>query len=410
MATKSSSIREDSKEAIKKLIRNLHEGADPEEAKRRFSEFIGTVTAIEIAEIEEELIKEGLPREEIHRLCDIHLAIFKESLEKEAVLAPRGHPIHILMEEHKMLLKISDELRSVVKDIVAAKHFESVSQQMKQLLDKKHQLEESEKHYLREENILFPYIEKHGVTQPPTVMWMEHGRIREIEKNIYTIIENREKTRFNEFSGQLDKVAFALTDMLSSHFYKENNILFPTALKLIEVSEWKEIRRQFDEIGYCSFTPQSATLAFEKAEILIPKPEVEGFIQYETGKLSKEEMEAVLDTLPVDITFVDKDDTVRYYNKSKERIFVRTKAVIGRKVQQCHPQKSIHMVNQILEAFKSGKRDIAEFWINVKGRLVHIRYLAVRDKNGEYLGCLEVAQDITNIKKIEGEKRLLDWT
>jgi len=130
-------------------------------------------------------------------------------------------------------------------------------------------------------------------------------------------------------------------------------------------------------------------------------------IRLETGMLSKEEIETILDTLPIDLTFVDKDDTVRYFSQTRERIFPRTKAVIGRKVQQCHPQKSIHIVNQILEDFRKGKRDVAEFWINMQGKLIYIRYFPLRSKNGEYMGCLEVTQDITNIKKIEGEKRLL---
>jgi len=130
-------------------------------------------------------------------------------------------------------------------------------------------------------------------------------------------------------------------------------------------------------------------------------------IRLETGMLSKEEIETILDTLPIDLTFVDKDDTVRYFSQTRERIFPRTKAVIGRKVQQCHPQKSIHIVNQILEDFRNGRRDVAEFWINLQGKLIHIRYFPLRSKNGEYMGCLEVTQDITNIKKIEGEKRLL---
>ncbi|MEM3672787.1 MAG: PAS domain-containing protein [Candidatus Bathyarchaeia archaeon] len=135
----------------------------------------------------------------------------------------------------------------------------------------------------------------------------------------------------------------------------------------------------------------------------------EGTLQFENGTLSKEEIEALLDTLPVDITFVDANDTVKYFNKAEKRIFVRTKAVIGRKVQLCHPQKSVHVVNRILEAFKKGEKDVAEFWIQIGNRLIHIRYFAVRDKNGKYLGTLEVTQDITDIKKIEGEKRLLDW-
>lgn len=131
-------------------------------------------------------------------------------------------------------------------------------------------------------------------------------------------------------------------------------------------------------------------------------------VSLETGALSKGEIEAIFDTLPVDITFVDKDDTVKYFSNSKNRIFARTTTVLGRKVQQCHPQKSIDKVNQILSDFKSGKRDVADFWISMEGKLVYIRYFAVRDKkSGEYLGCLETTQDITGIKKIEGEKRLL---
>lgn len=132
-------------------------------------------------------------------------------------------------------------------------------------------------------------------------------------------------------------------------------------------------------------------------------------LQFESGSLSKEEAEAVLDSLPVDISFIDKEDRVKYFNKTEGRIFVRTKAVIGRKVQLCHPQKSVHIVNKILEAFKTGKKDVAEFWINLNDRLILIKYFAVRNKNGKYLGTVEVTQDITDIKKIEGQKRLLDW-
>jgi PAS domain S-box-containing protein len=132
-------------------------------------------------------------------------------------------------------------------------------------------------------------------------------------------------------------------------------------------------------------------------------------LQFETGALSKEEVEAILDSLPVDISFIDREDRVKYFNKAEGRIFVRTKAVIGRKVQLCHPQRSVHVVNKIVDAFKTGKKDVAEFWIQMNNRLVHIRYFAVRDKNRKYLGTLEVTQDITDIKKIEGQRRLLGW-
>ena len=125
-------------------------------------------------------------------------------------------------------------------------------------------------------------------------------------------------------------------------------------------------------------------------------------------KLSYEVIEALLDALPVDITFVDEDDRVRYFNKEGKRIFARSRKIIGIKVQKCHPQKSIHVVNQILQDFRNNKRDSANFWIDLKGRKIYIRYFAVRDKEGKYLGCLEVTQDITDIQKVTGEKRLLD--
>lgn len=131
-------------------------------------------------------------------------------------------------------------------------------------------------------------------------------------------------------------------------------------------------------------------------------------IVFDTGSVTSEELEAVLNTLPVDITFVDKDDTVRYFNQPGQRIFARAKAVIGRRVQQCHPQKSLDKVTSIVEEFKSGRRDSAEFWIQMKGKVISIRFFPVRDKDGNYLGCLEVVQDITGLQKLKGEKRLLD--
>jgi len=399
--------KEDKKEVIKAIIKRLHEGANVEEIKEKFKEVIKDITPIEISQIEEELIREGMPREEIHRFCDVHIAVFKESIEKEKILAPAGHPIHILMEEHKIILKFADELKNISKKIKQAEDFNSVKGEIEQLRHIEEHLKSSESHYVREENILFPYLEKYGITQPPAIMWMEHDKIREIKKNFYKLIDAYEIMSIQDFSEKLEKNATSLAEMLSSHFYKENNILFPAALKAIGEDEWKDIRGQFDELGYCCFTPEPAKITVKAVETSTSKAEVEGMISFETGALSKETIEAIFNHLPVDITFVDKEDTVRYFSQSKERIFPRTKAVIGRKVQQCHPQKSLHIVNQILEDFKSGRRDSAEFWINLKGRLIYIQYFAVHDKNGDYLGCLEATQDITDIKKIKGKRRLL---
>ncbi len=392
---------------LKQLLKRLHEGAPQAEVEQEFRRLAKEVAPLDIAQVEEELIKEGMPREEIQRLCDVHLAVMRESVEREKVAVLEGHPVHILMEEHRMLLEFAGKLREVVGMVKEAGSLAALAAETEHLAHLVQHFKDSESHYLREENVLFPMLEKHGITQPPAIMWMEHDKIRGIKKELYQVVETASGVAFSEFSRRLDQTSLELAEMLSSHFYKENNILFPTALKVIGDGEWQEIRRQFDELGYCCFTPEPARVA-PAAPLQAQLAQVDGVVSLETGSFSLEELEAVLNTLPVDITFVDKDDTVRYFSQSKERIFARTKAIIGRKVQQCHPQKSVHVVNQILEDFRAKKRDVAEFWINLKGRLIYIRYFAVRSREDEYLGCLEVTQDITDVKKIEGEKRLLD--
>jgi hypothetical protein len=393
---------QDKKETLKKLIKRLHEGASLDEARKQFKETMADITPTEIAQIEEELVRDGMPLDEVHRLCDVHLALFQESLEKKTPLAPAGHPIHILMEEHKAILKFANEL------VESARKLAGSIETIEQVGSAAKHFKESESHYLREENVLFPYLEKHGITQPPAIMWTEHDRIRTMEKDLFGLVDVIKDRASEETAIRLRGVASSLADMLSGHFYKENNVLFPTSLKVIEEDEWLDIRGQFDKLGYCPFTPTTATTTFGKTGAAPPVTVSEEMIAFETGSLSREEVEAILDALPVEVTFVDRDDRLRYFSQSKEMIFVRTKAAIGLKVQRCHPQKSIHVVNKILEDFKSGRRNEATFWINFKGKLVYIRYYPVRNKKGEYLGCVEVTQDVTDMKKLEGERRLLD--
>jgi len=407
-------LAEDRKNVLKEILRQLHAGANPQEVKEKFKQFLEGISPLEISRIEQELVREGMPREEIQRLCDVHMAVFREQLEKQKLDVPESHPINILMEEHKIMLQLAGKLASTAQKIQHFSEPSYVEEEIHVLQHLARDFMDSEKHYLREENVLFPNLEKHGITEPPAIMWMEHNQIRDKKKTLNKLIENYGASSFQEFKAQLGELAETLNSLLASHFFKENNILFPTALRVITEDEWKAIRSEFDEIGYCCFTPPELTapqiVEAEKEEEAIPMQKETPFaLQFETGTLTKEEVEALLNALPVDITFVDKNDTVRYFNKAEKRIFVRTKAVIGRKVQLCHPQKSIHIVNRILEAFKEGKKDVAEFWITLNNRLIHIRYFAVRDRKGEYLGTMEVTQDITDIKKIEGEKRLLDW-
>lgn len=395
------------KEVLKHIIHRLHAGEDPAAVKSEFKEILDQTDAKDISLAEEELIKEGMPRENIHRLCDVHLEIFRESLQGQSILAPPGHPIHTLMEEHRLLQATAEELFVLAENLKHETDSSTFSKELARTRHLVHHFEESTKHYLREENVLFPIVEKHGIREPPAIMWMEHDQIRAAEKILYDSMSEDDSlllTNMHDIAVQ----ASALKELLTGHFYKENNILFPASMKVVQENEWVMVRREFDEIGYCCFTPDVPSIQeVSLAEEATPKAEP-GFISFETGVFSKDVLEAVLDTLPIDITFVDKDDRVRYFSNSPERLFVRSKAVIGREVQLCHPQKSMHVVNKILEDFKSGARNSAEFWIDMGGRTIHIRYFAVRDKQGEYLGCLEASQDITDIRKIEGQKRLLD--
>lgn len=241
-------------------------------------------------------------------------------------------------------------------------------------------------------------------------MWMEHNDICELKKKLHAPIKGVDTAGFQNFKDQLWETAKALSTLLQNHFYKENNVLFPTAMNVITQQEWTDIYQEFDEIGYCCFTPPELITITPPTETTQPQQVPEGTLQFDTGTLTKEQLDGLLNTLPVDITFVDADDTVHYFNKSEDRIFVRTRAVLGRKVQNCHPQKSLHIVRKIAEGFKNGEKNVAEFWITLNNRFVHIRFFAIRDSNGKYVGTMEVVQDLTDIKKLTGERRLLNWT
>lgn len=397
--------KEVKKNVLKDIIKRLHAGEPVEEIKKNFKNILSHLTTTEITELEEELINEGLKREEILRLCDLHIELFKEAIEGEQTLAPQGHPINILMKEHRLMLGFTDDMKGIINEVEKQDSlWGDYQRKISQIIDC---LKSSECHYLREENVLFPFLEKHGLTEPPKIMWMEHDKIREVKKSIFKTFDDLK----NDFSlsklEELKNYTYTLSELLSTHFYKENNILFSAAMRLIEKTEWFLIHKEFKEIGFTNFyTPEDWEDA--KTDLVEERiSEKANTIKFETGEFQKEELQCLLNTLPFDITFVDKDDRVKYFSDSKDRIFIRTKAILGRTVQQCHPSKSLHIVNKILDDFKSGKKTTEKFWINLHGKVILIQYFAVQDSAGNYCGCVEVTTDITDIKKIEGEKRLL---
>jgi len=393
-------------EILKRLIRQLHEGQTVEEVKGEFAALLRDVGATEIAEIEQALIAEGLPETEIKRLCDVHVAVFRESLDTQVKPeAMPGHPVHTFCVENTAAARVLDALQEALQALQATPG----QAQLQQARERLRELREYEKHYLRKENILFPFLERHGFSGPSSVMWAIHDDIRAGWKALDTLLADGPGDDPAAFNAHLDELFQPLNTAIREMFYKEENILFPTSLEKLSEDEWVAIRSQEAEIGYCYVEPGEQWPPIAAAEAVAPTPSpAEGLLHLDTGALTAQEINLLLKLLPVDVTYVDKDDTVRYFSQTPERIFPRSPAIIGREVQKCHPPASVHRVQRILDDFRAGRRDVAEFWIQMRGKFIHIRYFAVRDEKGEYQGTLEVSQDVTHIRALEGERRLLE--
>lgn len=394
--------RADKTAALKSIILELHAGASLESVRERFNAVAQGVEHAEIAAMEEELIRGGLPAQEIQRLCDLHVGVFKPMLDQQAAPdVPPGHPVHTFMEENKALVRVVGEFDLMIRKLAENRSADAFRAAKPSLLAKLADVAKLDMHYARKENQIFPYLEKHGVTAPPKVMWGVDDEIRTTVKSVRLAVEADD---LEAVLARAPKLSRDVVEMV----YKENNILFPLTLSTFTEQEWVEIRRGEAEIGYVFVTP-AAEWPAQDAAPAAGGAAAQGLFNFDTGALTIEQANLMLKHLPLDLSFVDENDEVRYYSGGEERIFPRSPAVIGRKVQNCHPPKSLDMVNRILDAFRKGERDVAEFWIPFHGRFVHIRYVALRDAKGAYRGTLEITQDVTAIRELQGERKLLDW-
>ena len=401
---------EEKQAALKEIIKALHAGEDMAVLKQRFSQLISGVEAVEIAKMEQALMDEGLPAEEIKRLCDVHVEIFKEALEEQdRPEPPLGHPIHTFMKENRASEEIMSKTNMLMGRIGHPPRLEAFKENSQALNSLIERLSEIDIHYTRKENQLFPMLEAHHFTGPSQVMWSIHDDIRAGLK------QAREAFAKSDPEGTLTPLKEsiqAVRDMI----YKEEHILFPASLDMLSDQEWIKVKEGEADIGFAWVVPDTGWPEdiIKEPEDVPPEPaevlkDVAGALGLDTGRMTLEQINLMLTHLPVDLTFVDENDRVAYYSEGPERIFPRSPAIIGREVRNCHPPKSVHLVNQILDAFKSGSRDTAEFWIELGGKFIYIRYFAVRDADGYYRGCLEVSQDLTQIRKLEGQQRLIDW-
>ena len=398
--------RESKKETMKDIILKLHGGMSAQSAKERFENEIGTISSSEIAGIEQSLIDDGLSPEEIKKFCNVHALIFESALEREAAKeTSSSHPVFLFKLENREIEKVTGKL----KEVVSHSRSGSTEKAQKELHALLQQLRDVEKHYERKEQLLFPYLEKQGFVGPSKVMWGKDNEIRDMIKASHLSLGSVKAQE--DLSAFIEQHLSPLIAEVEGMVFKEENILFPVALEKLSAGDWVEILKESDDVGYAFIEKPKETdhMVKELRSALIEEAVVaDGSISLPTGTLGLTELLSMLNTLPVDITFVDKNDSVRYFSSGKDRIFHRAKAVIGRKVQNCHPPQSLDVVNKILASFKEGKKDSYEFWINLQGRFVHIRYFAMRDAEHQYLGTLEVTQDVTSIRRLEGQKRLVD--
>ncbi|MBG0784909.1 MAG: DUF438 domain-containing protein [Anaerolineaceae bacterium] len=394
------------KEALKEVIQRLHAGESVESLQEKFGDAIRGATAGEIADAERAMIGEGIAVSEIQRLCDLHVAVFREALDEEPTPESLpGHPVFTFRMENEVTLRLLESMGDTITAWIAGDPTAQAS-----LLAQTENLKTIEKHYSRKENLLFPYLEKKGFEGPSTVMWGVHNEIRDQIRQFKQALADEESDP-QTVQGQFKSLAKDIQEMV----YKEEKILFPESLSRLSEAEWAEIRAQEEEIGYFNVTPQPAEISQEENQDQTQPTQKEnvtmennGLLSLDTGALTLEQINLMLTHLPVDVTYVDENDEVRYFTQGQHRIFDRSAAIIGRAVTKCHPPQSVHKVQIILEDFRSGKRDVAEFWIQMGEAFIHIRYFALHNKEGEYKGCIEVSQEISHLRSLEGEKRLLD--
>jgi len=427
---------------LKELLRKAHEGVPLDILKKELKEALSGLNPFEVVLAEQELLKEGFTPQEIFKVCDIHVEMLRDSLLKVSLPyeVPVGHPLHDLISENEELLKDLEKLSVLSQALKESGKKDEILEEIYNILKS---LRDFKKHYRKLQALVFPYLERRGITAVPRVLWSKEDQAMLYLRNLLNEIEGLKASKdfsITALNEVVNKIAF-LTREFTDIVFRESKILFPAIQLLFSEGEWVAIKESESDIGFYKVRPEAGVwkpsaepiypyqIRPEVSEEVLSKlpaefravvesrgefldiynpAEVKGRIKIGDGYLTLEELESLINALPVEISFIDANDRFVFYSKNKDKIFVRTKVEVGRPVEFCHPPRSVHIVKKIVEEFKAGKRDSADFWINMGGRLIYIKYLPVRSPEGKYLGTLEVVQDITDIKKIEGEKRLLD--
>lgn len=390
---------------LKGIIERLHAGEAPDTVRESLRTLVKQTDHTEIIAMEQQLMAEGMPVEKLHGMCDLHSQVTRDVLVQlpPRPLAP-GHPVDTFRRENTALREALARVRDAMTGVLMAGTPEETEKAGLAWRVGLAELADVDKHYQRKEHLLFSVLERHGINGPSKVMWAKDDQIRAALKQLTSAA--REASSTGAWQGLASGYGPVVAEAVEEMIYKEEQILLPLCLDRFTEDEWAEIWTASPRYGWCLVEPRTGYQPPASASAPLNVP---GEITLPTGTLSLEQMEAIFSVLPVDLTFVDADDRVAFFSEGPHRVFARSRAIIGRKVQNCHPPASVGIVEQILSDFREGRQNVAEFWIPFTGRFVHIRYFAVRSEHGRYLGTLEVTQDVSGIRSLEGQRRLLQY-
>ena len=388
-----------------------------EEARKALKDRVQHLAPYEIAIIEQEMVEET-EDECIKEDIQAMLEVFQDVLVTKESSLPENHPISCYRRENAKM----KELLLSVEDLV---QYPLIKNQWLELYE---ELLKFKIHLSRKQNQLYPVLEKKGFTRPTTTMWTLDDFIRdEIAECYNLLLEDKEE----EFIGKQAELVADVRDLMD----KEENILYPTSLEMINEEEFRYMAEGDQEIGFAYITVDkeksgNQNNAFPSANTspLAGLSSAPGFaeelagllgkygfnnkeekLNVTTGQLTLEQINLIYQHMPVDLSYVDENELVCFYTDTKHRVFPRSKNVIGRDVKNCHPKASVHIVEEIIKKFRSGEQDKAEFWINKPDLFIYIIYYAVRDENGKFRGVLEMMQDCTHIRSLQGSQTLLTW-
>lgn len=398
------------KDRLKQLIQDLHAGQPEDVVKTQFRQEFGHVTSEEISQMEQQLIKEGVTVQAIQKLCNVHASVFSGSITDlhtlDRIDRQPGHPLFVFRKENQGLYQLMEE---TVKPLLEQYQSEPSAANKADLLASIRQLAKVDLHYSRKENLFFPYLEKKGITGPPQVMWGKDDEVRDLLKEILQAEPDHDTL--------ISKISLALEE-IDSMILKENDILSPLLLKNIEPAEWVVIAQESPAIGYAfnggieGASPSDANHWLDQNSGKLPDngPVVEqvepsGYIKFPSGVIQYDDLLHMLNTSPQDLTYIDKDDKVRYFSEGKHMVFDRTRTIIGRDVRMCHPPRAVPVVEQMLKDFKSGVKDHEVRIVTPGTKVLLVRYFAVRNDAGEYIGTLETTEEISGIIDMVNEIR-----